>query len=139
MRKVLVFGVFDGIHDGHRDFLKQARKCGEYLIAVVTRDVVVEELKGHYPSLPAHVRLEHIKSVDYVDEAVVGDVALGSYKVLKMQKPDVVAVGYDQERFKEDLEKHRAEFDWQFEIKMMEPYEPGKFHSSVLLHAPFPS
>lgn len=36
--RVMVFGVFDGLHPGHRAFLRQARKKGDKLIVVVARD-----------------------------------------------------------------------------------------------------
>jgi cytidyltransferase-like protein len=132
MKKVLVFGVFDGLHEGHTQFLKQARACGDYLVAVVARDMVAEEVKGMYPRLPANVRLEHLRASGEVDEVVLGDKKSGSYEVVKAQKPAVVALGYDQEKLKEDLEKRRKEFNWELEIKVMEPHQPEKFHSSIL-------
>jgi len=37
-KKVMVFGTFDIFHPGHRSFLNQAKKYGNYLIVVVARD-----------------------------------------------------------------------------------------------------
>ena len=45
-KRVLVFGTFDLLHQGHRYFLTQARRFGDTLIAVVARDEFVEERKG---------------------------------------------------------------------------------------------
>ncbi len=132
MRKVLVFGVFDGLHEGHKQFLKQAKACGEYLVVAVARDLVAEKLKGTYPRLPANVRMEHLRLSDYPDEVVLGDAEPGSYQVFKKYRSDVVALGYDQQALKEDLEKRKNEFNWEFEIKVMNPHEPGKYHSSIL-------
>ena len=132
MRKVLVFGVFDGLHEGHKQFLKQARACGDYLVALVARDTVAEGLKGIYPRLPIGVRMEHLKASEYVDEVLMGDKKTESYIMFRKQRPAVVALGYDQQALKEDLEKHKGEFDWEFEIKVMEGHEPEKFHSSIL-------
>ncbi|MBM3257064.1 MAG: adenylyltransferase/cytidyltransferase family protein [Candidatus Liptonbacteria bacterium] len=134
MRKVLVFGVFDGLHEGHKQFLKQARAQGDYLVALVARDTVAEGLKGIYPRLPILVRMEHLKSSEYVDEVVMGDRLGENYVMFRKQRPAVVALGYDQQPLKEDLEKRQQgkEFDWEFEIKVMEPHEPEKFHSSIL-------
>jgi len=42
---VLVFGTFDGLHDGHRFFLTEARKLGDRLIASVATDEIVERIK----------------------------------------------------------------------------------------------
>jgi cytidyltransferase-like protein len=132
MRKVLVFGVFDGLHDGHRSLLEQAKACGEYLIAVVARDMVAEELKESFPCLPVQVRIEHLRGLGIADEVVSGDKAQGTYEVVRKYKPDVIALGYDQERLKNDLEKRRGEFNWNIELKVMEPYKPEKFHSSIV-------
>ncbi|MBI2888377.1 MAG: adenylyltransferase/cytidyltransferase family protein [Candidatus Liptonbacteria bacterium] len=132
MKKVLVFGVFDGIHEGHKQFLKQAKSCGDYLVVVVARDGAAEELKGVYPCLPIGVRMEYVRASEYADEVVMGDRKLGSYEVLKVQRPAVVALGYDQEVLKVDLEKRKGEFGWEFEIKVMEPHQPEKYHSSLL-------
>ncbi len=131
MRKVLVFGVFDGIHEGHKQFLKQAKACGDYLVVTVARDGAAEQLKGAYPCLPIGVRVEYVRASEYADEVVIGDVKPGSYEVLKKYRPAVVALGYDQQALREDLEKRKGEFGWDFEIKVMEPHQPEKFHSSV--------
>ena len=45
-KKVMVFGTFDGIHDGHRHFLREAKKQGEELIVAVSKDEVVQKLKN---------------------------------------------------------------------------------------------
>lgn len=132
MKKVMVFGVFDGIHEGHRSFFRQAKKLGDYLIAVVAQDHIVAHLKGHLPAIPLEERFEHLKEEDNVDEVVIGDAELSVYEVVKKYKPDIIAIGYDQHLLKEDLEKHRAEFDWPLEIKTMQAYEPNIYHSSIL-------
>ena len=49
MKKVMVFGTFDIFHDGHRDYFKQAREFGDYLIVVVARDENVLKIKGNIP------------------------------------------------------------------------------------------
>ena len=47
MRRVMVFGSFDPLHDGHRSLFRQARKHGDELVVVVARDVNIARLKGH--------------------------------------------------------------------------------------------
>jgi cytidyltransferase-like protein len=43
---VMVFGTFDGIHDGHRYFLNEAKKFGDKLVVAVAKDTTVKTLKG---------------------------------------------------------------------------------------------
>ena len=48
MKKVMVFGTFDGLHEGHLDFFRQAREYGDYLIVAVARDVNVKKIKKSF-------------------------------------------------------------------------------------------
>src|SRR3989344_4689818 len=117
MKKIMVFGVFDGLHEGHRAFLKEAKAQGDYLIAVLARDHIVEHLKGHLPRLNLAGRFEHLKKADHVDAVVVGDVNLGEWNVLDLHRPAVIALGYDQEALKEDLEHYFKKADWHSELR----------------------
>lgn len=95
MRKVVVFGVFDLLHPGHLYFLKQAKKYGDHLTVVVTRDARVKAEKKHAPVLNERERLEMVSALRIVDHALLGD-KVGEWSVLKKLRPDLVCVGYDQ-------------------------------------------
>ena len=41
----MLFGTFDGLHEGHFDLFRQAKKYGDYLVVVVARDVNVKKIK----------------------------------------------------------------------------------------------
>jgi len=132
MKRVMVFGVFDGVHEGHRAFLREAKTQGEYLIVVVAQDAVVEMLKGHRPKWNILDRVEHLRKEDGVDEVVAGDGDLGEWFVLETYKPDVIALGYDQDALKSELEKYLETKDWQPELKVMQSFEPNKYKSGLL-------
>ncbi len=125
MVKVMVFGVFDGLHDGHRAFLQYAQKEGNYLIAVVTQDHIVEHQKGHLPQKNLAERFEHLKKVDGVDEVVIGDSELSTWEIIKKYNPDIIALGYDQRALHEDLQKAMAGWEHHPTIKVMPAYEPN--------------
>lgn len=131
-RKVMVFGVFDGIHDGHRALFREAKKRGSRLIAVVAQDRTVEYLKGHLPKYTLAKRIEDLQKEKLVDEVALGDAEPGSYEVILKHRPDILALGYDQKDLKESLEENFEQFDWGPEIKVMSPHEPEKYHSSIL-------
>lgn len=132
MRKVFVFGTFDGIHEGHRAFFRQARAHGDQLVVAVAQDSVVERLKERPAKKSLHERMEALHDEDLVDFVVPGDVELGSYAVVRQYKPDVIALGYDQHGLKADIMENAREFDWAVEIVMLESHEPEKYHNSLL-------
>ena len=48
-KRVVVFGIFDGIHEGHRDFFRQAKEHGDELVVIVGRDSASLKWKGKQP------------------------------------------------------------------------------------------
>lgn len=130
MKKVLVFGTFDRLHRGHINFLDQARRHGDYIIAVVTRDENVKEQKGHLPVERCSTRA--IKVRRFVDKVVVGEKDI-SYKLIKKIRPDIICIGYDQRpgitEARKILEKIGME---KVLVKKMKPYKPNIYKSSRL-------
>ncbi|MBI4450075.1 FAD synthase [Candidatus Uhrbacteria bacterium] len=96
MRRVLAFGVFDLIHPGHLAFLRQAKRLGDELVVVVTRDDAAEREKGRRPRLTAKERAQLIASVRWVDRVVIGDPPKRYFSVIRRLKPNIIALGYDQ-------------------------------------------
>ncbi len=128
----MVFGTFDGVHGGHQSFLRQAREQGDYLIAVVAPDRIVEHLKHRPPQYSAEERSDHLRNEDHVDEVIIGDEELGSWEVIQRYRPDVVAVGYDQDELRDNLTSSLESFNWHLEIATMDPHEPERYKSSFV-------
>ena len=95
MKQVLVFGTFDRLHEGHKYFLRQSKRHGNFLIVVVSRNITVKMQKGRVPMNDEKVRLESIKKLNVVDKALLGEKEI-SYNLIKKIKPDVICIGYDQ-------------------------------------------
>lgn len=131
MEKVLVFGTFDGIHEGHLEFLKQAKEKGEYLTVVIARDETVKRLKDAYPTKREKERLEEVRLMGMVDNARLGDL-VDPYKVISEIKPDVICLGYDQSSFTENLAKEIENRHLDIKIIKLKPYKPKKYHSSII-------
>ena len=132
MKNVLVFGVFDGVHEGHRFFLRQARACGDYLIVAVARDEAAEKLKGRRPLKDIGQRTRDLEQTGLVQEVVEGDMDLGSWGVIGKVKPDVIGLGYDQVGLKDALERYIREKGLGIEVRVMKAYKPKEMHSSLL-------
>lgn len=131
-KRVMIFGVFDGLHRGHREFLGQAKRHGAHLIAVVAPDRVVEQLKGRPPDLPLFERIAHLGAEETVNEAVEGDAELGSWKIFERYRPDVIALGYDQIALRAELEDYLRDMPSPPTLVLAGPFEPEVYHSSVL-------
>lgn len=151
VKRVLVFGTFDGVHEGHLAFLKQACSAGSgytkgipstgsgnnvsenvCLVVALARDEVAERLKGRRPLRDIGQRTKDLGQTGLVDEVIEGDTDLGSWEVIGKVKPDVIALGYDQVGLKEALEKHIREEGLETEVRVMEAYKPEEYHSSIL-------
>lgn len=63
-------GAFDLFHVGHLNLLRQARSRCDYLIAGVVSDEMLRVTKGITPVIPLAERLEIVRHIVFVDEAV---------------------------------------------------------------------
>ncbi|RMD66285.1 FAD synthase [Candidatus Parcubacteria bacterium] len=131
MARVLVFGVFDGIHPGHRSMLREAKSYGDYLIVALAPDKVVRRLKGRLPRRSFAERKKDLLALGEVDEVLAGDDSLGSWKVLDRARPDVVALGYDQRRLSLSLREYLGGAAVP-RVVMLSAYKPHRCHSSLL-------
>ena len=127
----MVFGTFDGIHEGHLDFFRQAKKYGDYLVAVVAKDKNVEKIKGKLPIRDENERLDDLKGCKLIDEAKLG-YEDNPYKIIEEVMPNVICLGYDQKSFNAGLEGKLKELGLNIEIYTLKSYKPDKFKSSII-------
>jgi FAD synthetase len=103
---VLASGVFDLVHYGHVYFLEEAKKAGgkhARLLVIIARDKTVEKLKGKPPILQEEQRRAIVASLKPVDEAILGKEEFDMNEELREIRPDIVAVGYDQEQIEKQV------------------------------------
>lgn len=132
-KTVTIFGVFDGLHDGHRAFISEARKHGDKLVAIVARDSEVEKFKNKLPVMNEVDRIKSLLEVPDIDQVFLGDANTGTYHVLKEIKPDVILLGYDQQALFDNLKEAIASGTLpDVELIYGQPHEPEVFKSSIL-------
>ena len=68
-KTVLTYGTFDLFHIGHLNVLKRLRSLGDRLIVGVSTDEF-NAVKGKKPVVPFEQRIEIVRSIKYVDEAI---------------------------------------------------------------------
>jgi cytidyltransferase-like protein len=122
----IVFGVFDGLHEGHKHFLSEAQKRCEALIVVVTRPEMVKKLKGKNPTHSFDARLADIKKFNPSLVVAEGDAALGEWAIFKKHNPDMVFLGHDQHAILSELEKLSIPY------LFIDAHYPDKYKSSIL-------
>ena len=128
MIRILCFGTFDGVHDGHRAMLREARRAGSgdegvesrkisnlattyhlppttYLTVAVAPDAIVNALKGKLPRYTQAKRIQMLKDEHLADNVVLADDSVGEWKIIKKIKPGVIALGYDQDELRASLEE----------------------------------
>ena len=105
MTRVLATGTFDLLHPGHVYFLTQARALGDELYVIVARDSNVTH--NPKPIIPEEQRHEMVNAFGMVDKALLGS-ETDMFEPLKLIKPDIITLGYDQAFDVEVLEKELA-------------------------------
>lgn len=133
-KKVIIFGVFDGLHQGHLYFIKKAKEKGHNLMVIVAPDDIVKVLKGKYPKHNQKQRIEDLSKIKEIDSVFLGDQEMGSYNVLRKIKPDIIFLGYDQQELYQNLKeminnKNLEEVEIIFNNSA---YQPEIFHSSII-------
>ena len=66
-------GAYDMFHVGHLNILRRAAAECDHLIAGVVSDEVVLAAKGKAPIVPFRERIEIVRSLRYVDQAVADE------------------------------------------------------------------
>jgi FAD synthetase len=93
--RVLATGVFDIIHLGHLHYLEESKNLGDELVVIVATDNTVRRQK-HEPITPENMRLELVRGLKPVDEAVLGRDGEDMYEIVEELRPDIITIGYDQ-------------------------------------------
>lgn len=129
--KVMAFGTFDVLHPGHLYFLKHAKDLGDVLIVSVARDVNAARFKGQRPLFNEQERLEIVRNLKLVDRAVLGDRGYYLSHILK-EKPDIIALGYDQKSYNRHLPADLADHNLKTKIVRLKPFKHKRYKSSKL-------
>jgi FAD synthetase len=123
--KVLVFGTFDLLHQGHRFLLTHANARGA-LTVVVARDRNVRSIKGRYPVHDEEERASLVRGVVPEADVVLGDTDdfLAPVRALN---PDLILLGYDQ-----GFPPGVTQDDLPCEVERLPAFHPETYKTSIL-------
>lgn len=134
LSRVMVFGTFDMVHQGHESLFLQARALAAhpYLIVSVARDASVARIKGMAPRTSEQERRAVVARHPLVDECVLGD-AEGYLPHIAAAKPDIIALGYDQEgEYVDRLEADLRAAGLATRIVRLTAFQPETYKTSKL-------
>ena len=131
MTTVMCAGTFDTIHPGHLYFLSEAKKHGNKLVVVVARDETSEKIKGKKPLHNERERLENIRSLEIVNEAVLGKQG-NIFNIIEEIRPNVICLGYDQKVQKNELEEELKKRNIKCDVMRIDSYMPHVYKSSKM-------
>lgn len=129
-KKVIVFGTFDGLHDGHRHFLQEAKKMGTHLVVVVSRDAAIAHVYGKPPKNDEIDRISAVLREGIAQDVVMGHLDLKD-QVFKDHNPDIVVLGFSQEDLVHELNKKATALGIAHEdIHIITPHNPEVYPPS---------
>jgi FAD synthetase len=132
----MAFGTFDVLHKGHGHFFRQARALAPaparpFLIVSVARDKNVQRIKRQAPLYGERQRLAAVRVHPLVDRAIMG--AVGDHiPHIAAQKPDIIALGYDQRNYVRGLQAALRRHGLDVKIIRLKPHQPHKYKSSIV-------
>ncbi|OFL79632.1 MULTISPECIES: Gfo/Idh/MocA family oxidoreductase [Fusobacterium] len=95
MKKVITYGTFDLLHQGHINLLKRAKEYGDYLIVGVTTDSY-DKYRGKLNVNDSIVkRIENIKKSGYADEIIIEEYEGQKVEDIQKYNIDTFVIGSD--------------------------------------------
>lgn len=131
---VLASGTFDLLHLGHVKYLEEAKKVGgknAKLVVIVARDKTVEKRKGAKPIMSEEQRRALVESLKVVDEAILGYEDFDIGMVIEELKPDIIAVGYDQDGIEKQVRKAVAQRNLPVQVVKIGKFGRDELDSSL--------
>lgn len=97
MKKVITYGTYDLLHQGHINLLRRAKEQGDYLIVGVTNDSFDRERGKLNVRNNVLERVEAVRATGYADQIIIEDYV--GQKIDDVQKygVDIFAIGSDWE------------------------------------------
>ncbi len=97
MKKVITYGTYDLLHQGHINLLRRAKKLGDYLIVGVTSDSFDRGRGKLNVRNNVLERVEAVKATGFADEVIIEDYLGQKIDDIQKYDVDIFAIGSDWE------------------------------------------
>ena len=95
MIKVITYGTYDLLHQGHLNLLRRAKELGDYLIVGVTSDSFDQGRGKLNVRNNVLERVEAVKATGYADEVIIEDYLGQKIDDIQKYDVDIFAIGSD--------------------------------------------
>lgn len=97
MKKVITYGTYDLLHQGHINLLRRAKELGDYLIVGVTNDSFDRDRGKLNVRNNVLERVEAVKATGYADKIIIEDYVGQKIDDIQKYDVDIFAIGSDWE------------------------------------------
>lgn len=97
MKKVITYGTYDLLHQGHINLLRRAKELGDYLIVGVTNDSFDRERGKLNVRNNVLERVEAVKATGFADQIIIEDYVGQKIDDIQKYDVDIFAIGSDWE------------------------------------------
>ena len=97
MKKVITYGTYDLLHQGHINLLRRAKELGDYLIVGVTSDSFDRGRGKLNVRNNVLERVEAVKATGYADEVIIEEYVGQKIDDIQKYNVDIFAIGSDWE------------------------------------------
>lgn len=97
MKKVITYGTYDLLHQGHINLLRRAKELGDYLIVGVTNDSFDRDRGKLNVRNNVLERVEAVKATGFADQIIIEDYVGQKIDDIQKYDVDIFAIGSDWE------------------------------------------
>ncbi len=131
-KAVLIFGVFDMLHPGHKYLINEALKFGGILHICLATDEYVKTYKNKQ-SVNDYLTRENKIKTDFPNVVIhKGDTQIGKWTIFKHVTPNIVVFGYDQLDLMKAAKEYLQNINIDIQCISIPAYNPQIYKTSLL-------